>query len=68
MLYTEDFSMRHYVGFSQIGSHILLNKYMLSTLTFLTVLYFEVGNLCIALTLTILPGIVDFWFSECPIL
>ena len=24
MLYTEDFTMRHYVGFSQIGSHILL--------------------------------------------
>ena len=23
MLYTEDFSMRHYVGFSQIGSHIV---------------------------------------------
>ena len=22
MLYTEDFSVRHYVGFSQIGSHI----------------------------------------------
>ena len=22
MLYTEDFTMRHYVGFSQIGSHI----------------------------------------------
>ena len=22
MLYTEDYSMRHYVGFSQIGSHI----------------------------------------------
>ena len=22
ILYTEDFSMRHYVGFSQIGSHI----------------------------------------------
>ena len=22
MLYTEDFSMRRYVGFSQIGSHI----------------------------------------------
>ena len=21
MLYTEDFTMRHYVGFSQIGSH-----------------------------------------------
>ena len=27
MLYTEDFSMRHYVGFSQIGSHIsILNS------------------------------------------
>ena len=24
MLYTEDFSMHHYVGFSQIGSHIKL--------------------------------------------
>ena len=24
MLYTEDFTMRHYVGFSQIGSHILM--------------------------------------------
>ena len=23
MLYTEDFTMRHYVGFSQIGSHII---------------------------------------------
>ena len=22
MLFTEDFSMRHYVGFSQIGSHL----------------------------------------------
>ena len=22
MLYTEDFTMRHYVGFSQIGSHL----------------------------------------------
>ena len=22
MLYTEDFTMRHYVGFLQIGSHI----------------------------------------------
>ena len=36
------------------------NKYMLSTLTFLTVLYYEVSDLCIALTLTMLPGIVDF--------
>ena len=25
MLYTEDFTMRHYVGFSQIGSHIAPN-------------------------------------------
>ena len=24
MLYTEDFSMRHYVGFSQIGSHMTI--------------------------------------------
>ena len=24
MLYTEDFSMRHYVGFSQIGSHMAI--------------------------------------------
>ena len=24
MLYTEDFSMRHFVGFSQIGSHIAI--------------------------------------------
>ena len=41
--------------------HILIfNKYMLSTLTFLTVLCFEVSDLCIALTLTMLPGIVDF--------
>ena len=24
MLYTEDFSMHYYVGFSQIGSHILI--------------------------------------------
>ena len=23
MLYIEDFSMRHYVGFSQIGSHFV---------------------------------------------
>ena len=23
ILYTKDFSMRHYVGFSQIGSHII---------------------------------------------
>ena len=23
MLYTEDFTMRHYVGFLQIGSHII---------------------------------------------
>ena len=36
------------------------NKYMLSTLTFPTVLYYEVSDLCIALTLTMLPGIVDF--------
>ena len=27
MLYTEDFSMRHYVGFSQIGSHIFMIMY-----------------------------------------
>ena len=26
MLYTEDFSMRHYVGFSQIGSHIAVTQ------------------------------------------
>ena len=26
MLYTEDFTMRHYVGFSQIGSHILITS------------------------------------------
>ena len=25
MLYTEDFTMRHYVGFLQIGSHISYN-------------------------------------------
>ena len=24
MLYTEDFTMRHYVGFSQIGSHMII--------------------------------------------
>ena len=24
MLYTEDFTMRHYVGFSQIGSHMCI--------------------------------------------
>ena len=24
MLYTEDFTMRHYVGFLQIGSHIIV--------------------------------------------
>ena len=26
MLYTEDFTMRHYVGFSQIGSHMYVAK------------------------------------------
>ena len=26
MLFTEDFSMRHYVGFSQIGSHIVKSR------------------------------------------
>ena len=26
MLYTEDFSMRHYVGFSQIGSRIYISE------------------------------------------
>ena len=26
MLYTEDFSMRHYVGFSQIGSHMMIES------------------------------------------
>ena len=33
MLYTEDFSMHHYVGFSQIGSHItreLLSRFLLN--------------------------------------
>ena len=24
MLYTEDFTMHHYVGFSQIGSHMII--------------------------------------------
>ena len=33
---------------------------MLCTLKFLTVLYYEVSDLCIALTLTMLPDIVDF--------
>ena len=28
MLYTEDFSMRHYVGYSQIGSHIYMHTQM----------------------------------------
>ena len=28
MLYTENFSMRHYVGFSQIGSHIYIYIYI----------------------------------------
>ena len=28
MLYTEDFSMHHYVGFSQIGSHICVYIYI----------------------------------------
>ena len=37
---------------------------MLSTLTFLTVLYYEVSDLYIALTLTMLPGIVDFRFLD----
>ena len=26
MLYTEDFTMRHYVGFSQIGSQMVISK------------------------------------------
>ena len=29
MLYTEDFTMRRYVGFSQIGSHIIDIMYSL---------------------------------------
>ena len=29
MLYTEDFSMHHYDGFSQIGSHILNWKFLM---------------------------------------
>ena len=30
MLYTEDFTMHHYVGFSQIGSHITVyRRYLL---------------------------------------
>ena len=33
MLYTEDFSMRHYVGFLQIGSHIILCKDYISSLS-----------------------------------
>ena len=28
MLYTEDFSMHHYVGFSQIGSHFMTCLFM----------------------------------------
>ena len=31
MLYTEDFCMRYYAGFSQIGSHICNNFYCHST-------------------------------------
>ena len=27
MVYTEDFTMRHYVGFSQIGSHMSCQQY-----------------------------------------
>ena len=27
MLYTEDFSMHHYVGFLQIGSHIVIVEF-----------------------------------------
>ena len=27
MLYTEDFTMRHYVGFSQIGSQMIIGYY-----------------------------------------
>ena len=29
MLYTEDFTMRHYVGFSQIGSQIVSQSFVL---------------------------------------
>ena len=29
MLYTEDFSMHHYVGFSQIGSHLYSCTYVM---------------------------------------
>ena len=32
MLYTEDFTMRHYVGFSQIGSHMYCNMYIVEFL------------------------------------
>ena len=39
MLYTEDFSMCHYVGFSQIGSHLLFlckqEKYKVEPVTIL---------------------------------
>ena len=33
MLYTEDFSMRHYVGFSQNGSHIVYTHKYVHTYT-----------------------------------
>ena len=39
MLYTEDFTMQHYVGFWQIGSHILCHCYCSSGMQVHTVIF-----------------------------
>ena len=42
MLYTEDFTMRHYVGFSQIGSHIVVVTVTAHSVTIVTMTYWGV--------------------------
>ena len=58
MLYTEDFSMRHYVGFSQIGSQISRSSIMVNHGTLSTVTHSSV-NLS-AFTMCIF--IISIWY------
>ena len=48
MLYTEDFSMRHYVGFSQIGSHITICNLVLFHIKLLDEIKVAQNSLCMA--------------------
>ena len=67
MLYTEDFTMRHYVGFSQIGSQMVVVLmwllYKATNIISLPHSIFECNQLQIMLIVILQPTIKIFSFA-----